>query len=628
MIAQQALVSAIKGSGVSKVAIIDDAFDAPIIKEDQWGAILDFLSEGNGRQACASAGITEELIDEAIQAISETDYEAEPLRKCIFSLYQRYIDSLAREFDPGGVFKEVKGDNLINVIPVIKLLKACMPELHIVTLGALDNESVDTTVDVVFVDLFLDQDLAAGEDPDTDKGNIAVRASLDKVAPFLANSPSVILMSSHAHAMKAASYREQLEHGVFASRFKFITKQRLRLEGENVHLEDDVAEALLDIFQSYKFSRGLDDFLRCWSQSAAAAVDSVKCQVRELDLRELSYLVQFRLADEGQSLASYLEWFIGELLLDSLSEHLDNIKGGLDFKKLLSKDVAGLIDGVFDGPTDTIAKMYHRVRIDSRRKEPKENFRLGDLYIVKKEDKPDSVLAVMNPDCDLMLRPNGKRAISDALLVAGSLQSFDAPQTSAGDFIMVDNVPFNIGWKYKKVQSHPFSGFLRQPGISEGEHVYAGALKPLYAQEVQRSLLNSLGRVGVYVPPVIAVSASAKVEIKVGGSGRQTIVVDGEEDTSCYLFPSRGGTSKAMIVFKRSFVSGLEGALRSVQSDDNDFKAKVRSLSADSLVKLVRGVPLGESVCGILLNDNAKAKLPELPWCWITITIPIVGESE
>ncbi|HEK2501912.1 TPA: hypothetical protein SMS99_004323 [Pseudomonas aeruginosa] len=627
MIAQQTLVGAIKGSGVSRVAIIDDAFDAPMIKDEKWGEVLDFFSQQDGRQACSKAGVSENLIDEAVQAISESDYDAESLRQCIFSLYRKYISDLSREFDPGGVFREVKGDNLINVIPVVKLLKACMPELDIVTLGALDKVPADTSVDVVFVDLFLDQDLAAGEDPDTEKGNIAVRTSLDKVAPFLSNSPSVILMSSHAHGMKAASYREQLEHGVFASRFKFIAKQRLKLEGEDVRLEDDVAEALLDIFQSYKFSRGLDNFLGCWSKSATAAVNNVRRQVAELDLRELSYLVQFRLADEGQSLSSYLEWFIGELLLDSLSESLDEIKGELDFKKTLSKEVAGLIDGVFDGPTDTIAKMYHRVRIDSRRREPKDNFRLGDLYIVSEEGRPSSVLSIMNPDCDLMMRPNGKRAITDALLVTGDLQGFDAPQTSSGDFIMVDGAPFNISWKYKKVKSLPFSGFLKEPGLSEGQHVYAGALKPLYAQEVQRNLLNSLGRIGVYVPPAIAISASAKVEVKVGGSARKTITVDGVEDTSCYLFPSRGGTSKAVVVFKRSFVSGLESALRAIDSDDPSIKAGVKALRAESLVKLVKGVPLGDSVCGILLSDNSKAKLPELPWCWITITIPVAGNE-
>lgn len=293
---------------------------------------------------------------------------------------------------------------------------------------------------------------------------------------------------------------------------------------------------------------------------------------------------------------------------------------------MLSSDVAGLIDGAFDGPTSSIAKLYHKVRIDNCRSEPKENFRLGDLYVVRKESKPESIMAIMNPDCDLIKRGNGKRAIDEALVVHGDLQRFDAPQTAAGDFIMVDEQPYNISWKYKKAKTRPFEKALTDPGGSDEELNYIGALKPLFAQEVQRNLIHSLGRVGVYVPPVFAISASAKVEVKVGDTKKLAVSIEGAIESPCYYVPSRGGASKGKVIFKRSFVAALEAGLVGIGKEQAEVEKCVKVLKSETLSKLIKGVEVGASLCGILITDNQKLKTQDAPWCWITISIPSVEE--
>lgn len=630
MITQKRLVGAIKSSGVCRIAIIDDAFDVPVIAEDGWGPFLDFFTSKAGVEACIAANISDERRHEAIKSISETEFDNDDLLGCVASLYKSYMVNLATEFDPGGLFKIYKGENLTNVLPVIKLLKACMPDLEILTVGSVEDGSLlDFRVDVVFVDLFLDPTLTATDNPETLKGSAAVQASLNRIAPFLGSAPSVILMSSHLHSLKAKDYRASLKQGVFASRFTFIAKTKVQMaKSGEITLEEDVAEALLDIFQSYQFSRGLDAFLECWTASAKSAVETIEGHISNLDLREIAYLVQFRLAGEGQNLPEYLEWFLGETLLDKLCAHIDMDPVASNFKNMLSPEIAGHVESAFDGPTDNIAKMYHRVRIDSRRPEPRGNFRLGDLYLVKKDSIPKSVLAIMNPDCDLILRPNGKRAIDEALMVIGELQKFDAPQTSAGDYLLIDDMPFNINWKYKKIRSFPFSGFLESPGLSVENYTYLGALKPLYAQEIQRNLLHTLGRVGVYVPPAIAISASAKVEVKSSTNTKVVVPICGAAKTACYFFPSRGGTDKGVVVFKRSFISGFMTAIQDLKPEDlhdsglEKLKAMKEIPGYEHMLIFVKGIKIGEVFSsGILVTDKKAIKLVEAPWCWISISI-------
>lgn len=170
MINQKRLVGAIKSSCVSRIAIIDDAFDVPMIAEGEWGRFLDFFTSKSGMEACVTAKISEDSRNEAIKSINETEFDNDDLLGCVALLYKNFMLNLAKEFDPGGLFKTNKGTNLTNVLPVIRLLKSCMPDLEILTVGSVEDESLsDSRVDVVFVDLYLDPTLAANDNPDNEK---------------------------------------------------------------------------------------------------------------------------------------------------------------------------------------------------------------------------------------------------------------------------------------------------------------------------------------------------------------------------------------------------------------------------------------------------------------------------
>lgn len=632
MIHEERLIEAIKQSGVTRIAIVDDAFDTPIISEKSWGQVLEFLQGETAAEIRDEMQITPEKWHAAIAAINETSYDADELSECVNVLYGRFINTFDNRFDPGGVFKVEKGTNLLNVRPIIELLKKCHPEINICTFGA-DSDGLKEAgeVHMVFVDLFLDSNIAAASEPTLEEGGGAVEASLRRIGPLMMQEPSVVLMSSHAKRSEAETYRARIENRVFASRFTFIEKTKVQQLSDNtINVDGEAADALLDIFQSYKFGRGLNTTLKCWLKSAEVAVEKLGKEIEQLDLKEIAYLVKFRLASEGQDLTEYLEWFFGECLIDEVARQVDSSTKAYSHKELLSPKAASQIEGAFDGPTINVARMYHRVRIEGKRKITRENFRLGDLYLKKTVGKPDSLVAVMTPDCDLVKRENGKRGASSMLTVFGELSKFDAPQTSVGDFIMIKDQPHNISWKYKKVQTFAFKGPMYAPGESQRGFEYLGALRPLYAQEIQRNLLHQLGRVGVFVSPAMGMSASVTLTVLNNKSAKVLYALEGPNETQCYFVPARESQHKGQVIFKRHFVRSFLSTISKLQDNDVPVDAvkylkQLKQPNAyEKLSKISSGMDLEEFIdFKIFLTGNSKFKVKsaEGVWCWLTISI-------
>lgn len=611
--AAERVVEAIKASGIKSIAIIDDAFDAPVIND--YGPVLTFLEEKAKNQK--SSGISDDVWMRATTAVRSSEYDDDSVNEFVGKLYEKYVETIDSTFDPGGVFKSSKGPNLAFVRPIVQFLTTC-PSLTITTLGIgdVDNKGL-TDVGVVFVDLYLHPDVAATGDPDQGLAEAAIKKSLERVQPLMGSNPSVILMSSHGERGKkeADAYRESLDDKIYASRFSFVDKGKVRKAKSGFTLDGEAADTLLDIFQNYKFGRGLSEALNRWLASSAVAVTNLGKEIRKLQLKDMAYLVQFRLSSEGQDLEEYLEWFFGECLLDQIGHEIGPSSG-------IGDDDAAHIEGAIE-PTEKIARMYHQVRIESARSRPRKNFRLGDLYLDKA--KSDTVLAVMTPDCDLMLRKNGKRGAPTLLTISGELQEFDEPSTSMGDFIIIRDKPYNIDWNYKAVQSYAFKGALEHAGQSGDDFEYLGALRPMYAQEIQAHLLNDLGRVGVSVPPVIGMPATAKLVILDSQRNAKEVSI-ALTPISCSYLPPRASQLKGRAVFSRPFIRNLVDALLALKASDicpagSDQLGKLQNDKGTTFgKKLHSGLEL-ESGAGfdILVSGNKPNGKKGAPWCVIYI---------
>lgn len=625
------ILEAIKASSVTRIAFVDDAFDAPEIPEAEWGELLQYLQAPNANQVCADADIDPEVWQAGIEGVQSS--VREPVDELLQQLYNAYVRSFDEKFDPMGRFVALKGSNLEYVRPLLALVRKASPEVTIQTYGSqMDAVDAQDGPHVVFVDLFLHPGVSPDVAPMPEQAQHAAQKSLERIAPLLKLDPSVILMSSHPDAPQIQSYRQSMEEQsrVFASRFGFVNKKQI-VQDETGKLEVDpkASDVLLDLFQTYKFGRGLHETLGVWLKAANAAVQSLKGELDDLELADLAYLVRFRLAEEGQSLPDYLEWLLGECLLDQVGRKLDEALP----KTHIDKE-AKVIDGAFDGPTRKVAELYHRVRIENKRNRPREHFRLGDLYLRKPEKGAPHLVAVMNPDCDLVRRPEENKPAAHAVLtLRGNLENFTAPSTSVGDFIVIADKPHNIKWDFRAVETRPFDGVLAQPGQSDAELDYLGALRPMYAQEIQAKLLNQLGRVGVPVPPALAFASIVTLHYAAKGGKPHTVEFQ-DEESPCYFVPARQSGQEGMLVFRRQFVrkliEKLEGIDQGTLSPDaaGQLKSLLTEGGRDKLRKLTaEGLELEKDIGHGLLLTKKKAKMGDKSAYWGCIVVGMKPEA-
>jgi hypothetical protein len=612
-------------SDIKRVAIVDDVFDTPAISADDLGAVLEFLQNGN--ESRASANIDLAVWERAIADVKTSEHDSEDVADVLEKLYAMYIDTGDSKYDPAGVFFRTRDTNLGYLRPLLELLHSC-ESLVLSKFGSQAPDIGDDEMpDLVLVDLFLNPAMTPVEEPNNGIAQAAVERSLIRVGPLLKKHPSVILMSSHGEKglQEAESYRAKLDDRVYASRFGFVDKGQIKKHAEHgLSIEEAARDTMLDVFQNYKFGKALSEAMTRWLAGAKDAVDAIGKDIRNLQLKEISYLVQFRLAAEGQGLEEYLEWFFGEALLDYIIRTIDGAHVANPLEPNLDAAAVAAIDGGFE-PTTSVATMYHRVRVESKRSRPRKNFRLGDLYRDKESDR---VVAVMTPDCDLVLRRSGKKEVRNAaqlLLVPGRVSDLEKASASVGDFLMIGEIPHNIQWTYKKVFSLPFSGTLEIAGQSGDDWEYLGALRPLYAQEIQANLLSHIGRVGVAVAPVIGMPAVSTIVVRTP-SGVKEISAEGTT-FNCSLIQARASTQQPRVLFDRGVIRKIKAALLNLPADDliDGSAEKIEALkqdNADSMEKaLKQGPEVGTELSnGIMLATGKRIGTEDGPWCAIYVS--------
>lgn len=629
----QRVVDAIKKSGVKQIAIVDDAFDPPTFQEPDFGVLLDFLQNAP-ETLPAEANIEAKIWAEATEALINSEYDAESIETCVGALYAAYVGTSSNKFDPGSRFEAIKSDNLRNVLPIVEFLSSLSPDINVSKFGAnMGDVEVPEGELVIFVDLYLSAHVAADADPTTEAGQAAVTESLNRIKPLLKNEPSIILMSSHENTAAAASYRHNISGKVYASRFGFMPKKQVEKDQQKFKFGDEALTTILDVFQSYKFGRGLHVAFERWGAAAASAVVQMQTQISNLELRDIAYLTRFRLADEGQDVWEYLEWLLAECLTDELGKQLDK-QPDSSALAYLTKEDAKEIGGAFDGPTETVAKLYHRVRIEDKRTAERKNFRLGDIYLRSEQGKEPEIIAVMNPDCDLMLRPNGERGAKTLLTLHGTLEDFNLPKTSIGDFIIIDGVPKNVSWDYKHVRTIGFDGPMAKAGLSLAPYRFLGSLRSLYGQEIQANLLNQLGRVGVAVPPALAFSASVKLYCRRKNGDPLELPLGDATVTQCYFVPARQSSHTGKAVFTHKFVQNLMSAIEKIdkeilQQEDVAILEKIVSPKVQQSIvnSTYAGISLDAPICeGVFLTAKSPYKPPKDSknplWVVMSVSIP------
>lgn len=620
--------SAIDSGAIKKIVVIDDAFDPPVLGDEDAGDFLELLEDADRAKLLKRAGITEEEIANAITAITSSEYQDDALKAVVSKLYGKYVEKFDEKFDPANRFTVLKGDNLRRIRPLLKLFAKCS-KVAVTRIGS-DTSTVDFAAlnpDAIFVDYYLDPTLSPTAVPDQEKGLAARRDSLAVVRQVLqakpGKGPSIMLMSSHSVKNEARAFRREIldEKKVFASRFHFLSKEGLDEEQDgSITVADEAADALLDIAQRHVFAAAVEECLTQWKAGVEEAQKNIWDLITDIELKDFAYLARFRLLDEGQSLTSYLEWFFGEVMVDEVARTVDwKHKSFATLDEGAEKNKPGSqIEGAFDGPTTRIADLYFRARVDSRTSRQGVELRTGDLYAHK--DRPNELLATVTPDCDLMVRRK-RRSAKRLTVVAGSLQRIDAPDSSIADFFVQGKKAVNIVWDSKDIRTIEYSE------VEDGTYKLLGALRPLYAYELQRRVLSDLGRIGLAVAPAMAMSGQSKVLVQQVDSEPVELALPRPNSASCAVIPKRGATDKARIVYHRSFATALLDALLALpEANQSQQTAKALNVlkqpkcQMQFIDKLCRdGQFDGDEAFGVLTSLQLERK-GGTAWCQILVT--------
>ena len=629
--------SAIEAGEIRKIVVIDDAFDPPSMTDDDAGPVLDFLEQSIENSVLTEFGIDVQVAKDAVAAIGASDYNAEAVLSVVGTLYEGYVKRFDGKFDPAKRFEVSKGDNLRMVRPLLKLLGSC-ENLEIRRLGS-SGDGVDLAEfepDVVFVDYYLDATISSTDNPAEGKGVAAISASMKILRDVLrgnpGSGPSVMLMSSHSVKERADKFRREIrdDNPVFASRFHFLDKNQIdEREGGCLTLEPAAADALLDVAQRHKFSGAIEDALTAWKDGVEKASKSVWKQITELQLEDFAYLARFRLADEGQPLSRYLEWFFGEVLTDAVAKSVDWERESFrTLDKSAERGKPGSeIEGAFDGPTERVAELYFAARVDARSAGSDREFCTGDLLL--SSENPNEILAIITPECDLIKRRDGRRSAPRITVVAGQLKAIDGARGSVADFVYIDSQPRNVNWALKDVRTLSFEE------VSAGQNYSrTGTLRPLYAHELQGRVIRDLSRVGLAVAPAMGVTASCSVSVLEKSGSRISVELELDGKASCAVIPSRGGSDRPRIVYHRGFVLQLLTALQKLDKDGLDSKSKTGIQELEKLethtkifAQLCRdGREDGEGALGIATFLERRKK-GNNNWCEIIVNTLLSDEA-
>ena len=623
------IIDSFKDSIVERILVVDDAYDPPTLSEEHMGELLEVLQRPDLRAYVTEESLGEEDLQSAIEALMESEFDQEAISAAISSLFDAYnLHRRPGEVDPGDEFARLKDSALETLDPLIELLECCGDSLCIRRVGkdAALRVCGELRPDFILMDFFMsppDRTRAS-----TEEEELADRtSSIDLLRNILqvdgGVTPAVILMSSEDVQGRAQQYRGSLEGRVTALRFGFLNKNWIWRAGGGLMAGGNAADVLMETSGSFEFGRTLEAALRQWKCGAEAGLKELYKELRDLDVKDFAYLLRFRLYEEGEPFADYLEWFLGESLRAVVDNKVEwNTE---EFSRLNEKELTEAIEGAHPVPSSRIAQFFNRMRFNSRQNRVRVRFGIGDLFIAP--DKK-SVRMVITPDSDIVVR-NGRRGASRLLTVGGTIRGLGDEKALAGDLIFY-GTPKALIWELKDVVSHDFDD-MSELQVGETTYSYYSTMRALAAQAIQKKVLGDLARVGSAVPPTVDVGAPVKVYLKKNVENRpQVTELDDLEEAHAQVFMPRGGSDKkTRALFTPRFVRTLVARLEGI--DDADLFAEdlqhrnnwIRNAKKVRKAMLRDGIRLpGEGIFKMFASVGAQKRK-----YWLEIVVDVSDEA-
>ncbi len=353
------IIERFKASVVEKILVVDDAYDPPALSDGYEGDLLEVLQGPELRTHVTEETLGEEELQAAIQALLDGELDHEAIGAAISSLFDAYLEQRTTDVDPGGEFAKLRDSSLDALDPLLELLERCRGTRCVRRAGmnAALRVCRELSPDLILMDFFLSPPERTTGASTTKEEFADRKVSIELLKSILTDgglSPAVILMSSANVKGRAQRYRGRLEGRVTSLRFGFLHKNWIRRSGGELVALGEAADVLMDTSGSLEFGRTLESALRRWKAGANAALEKLYDELSDFDVKDFAYLLRFRLYEDGDRFADYLEWFLGESLRATVDENVEwNTE---DFVQLNERSLTEPIEGAHPIPSDRMAK--------------------------------------------------------------------------------------------------------------------------------------------------------------------------------------------------------------------------------------------------------------------------------
>lgn len=507
----------LKTAEVTKVIIIDDAYDPPVLEELDPDAPTAFIAavedDDDCRRRLDEIGVVlgAELTNDHLRVLHYATGKLGPLEELWAKLAGRHVRRKRAEVDAlGEILEKELGLEVLRTGPE----KA--------------TETQPGVAPIIFIDYFMGGDINGPQ-----RAKALVDALLHRHDKSDHPRPFILLMSSRelspAHIEE---FRESTT--VLGGMYDFRPKDAL-IQPQALFLW------LASVATSIPNGQKLQTFVRGVEKSLSESRKEFMRIVRGLSLEDYAYIQLLSLQRDGQPLGDYLVWLLSTVLGDFVFGHGD--------MAVLQRDIDAMrfttVPPAQSGPSPTLADIYHRAQFlkvadvaphprdaEERREHP--YVHLGDLFMAP---LTRDVWTLLTAECDLAFAPDASRPFPDqraATLIPGELVTL-REHNRAGDRTRITSEIFcheerryRIKWDPKGVVSFPLGdlrSWLDEKGL---ERKYR--LRMPFALKLQLAYASDLTRVGMPVPPPIPQPMQAQLFWKgrTGEFAELSEAVDGE----------------------------------------------------------------------------------------------------
>ena len=615
-----ALADRFKQNGITRAAIIDDAYDTPPISDETR---LDFWTHVSDDEELLAAL---HVIKPSIENEHGIDDEV--------------IAKLWADFDRPGILKDICRETLfrdsLQRVHDLKLLDECLTELGICDVCHLGTQDglPDNKIRLIFLDFSLDghgtsvteADL---KDPDRVRQltlSLNVPEQSRKMAENIWQNagdekPFLVLISDHREAgiLKDRFLTDSFVLGglfgfMAKSEFKFRQKVLLRLASWGI--------GSVECQQIQRF--------------AAAAVESVDAvakefakRIRSLDVHDYSHIQRIALSNEGHPLGDYMLGLFESLLSyqfrsNAILQQEQRKTDMLTFDHCIPCEKASvraeLAYAYWCAQTVPVGDVMSHPW-DKTRYYP--CYAMGDIFV---KDETSPVFVLINAPCDLRFVP-GKtsrrpwKSDLSLLLVPGKLISLEAPISKedlvTGMFGIGENI-FRIKWDVKSplaIVNKCSRCFFNREGYKR-----VARLRTLYAMEIKMHFVAEISRLGTPVAPPLQAIYDLRVYLRRGKRYEQ---LGNTLSGGCVVFPRFGDLF--FVLTTNAIEAILDTIQQHIKSEDARLVADIAGIREDDPYKENKRIGYQEK------QAQLKQLQPDIhEWLGVTekpITLPKNGAS-